>query len=180
MNANMSPKRDMSKIDASSPLSMSTAVTTTSTLSGTSSTIKNSSPLFSTPPSKIVKSPSSMSSAVAKKLKFSPDKKSITKKPAYLIDFCNRDQVTLECLKYLKHSVDLPLNEELQLTFLLNKFQANDIQASFYQLIGKVGGVAASAFLPMAMRKKKLIDEFLCLIYDHKSMMINTDKNSYR
>ena len=83
-------------------------------------------------------------------------------------------------MKYLKHSVDLPLNEELQLTFLLNKFQANDIQASFYQLIGKVGGVAASTFLPMAMRKKKLIDEFLCLIYDHKSMMINTDKNSYR
>jgi hypothetical protein len=39
MNANMSPKRDMSKIDASSPSSMSTAVTTTSTLSGTSSMI---------------------------------------------------------------------------------------------------------------------------------------------
>jgi hypothetical protein len=64
--------------------------------------------------------------------------------------------------------------------FLMNKFQANDIQASFYQLIGMVGGVAASAFLPMAKRKKKLIDEFLCLIYDHKSMMINTDKNSYQ
>jgi hypothetical protein len=73
----------------------------------------------------------------------------------YLIDFCNRDHVKLECLKYLKHSVDLPLNEELQLTFLLNKFQANYIQASFYQLIGKVGGVAASVFLPMATRKKE-------------------------
>jgi hypothetical protein len=120
-----------------------------------------------------------MSSAVAKKLKFLPTKKSNTKKPAYLIDFYNRDHVKLECLKYLKHSVDLPLNEELQLTFILNKFQANDIQASFYQLIGKVGGVAASAFLPIATRKKKLIDEFLCLIYDHKSMMVNTDKNSY-
>ncbi len=54
----------------------------------------------------------------------------------------------------------------------MNKFQANDIQASFYQLIGKVGGVAASAFLPMATRKKKLIDEFLCLIYDHKRLVL--------
>jgi hypothetical protein len=94
-----------------------------------------------------------------KKLKFLPAVKSNTKKPGYLIDFCNRDHVKIECMKYLKHSVDLPLNEDLQLTFLLNKFQANNIQASFYQLIGKVGGVAASAFLPMATRKKKLIDE---------------------
>ncbi len=84
--------------------------------------IKNSSQLFSAPPSKIDKSPSLMSSAVAKKLKFLPTIKSNTKKPAYLIDFCNHDHVKIECLKYLKHSVDLPLNEELQLTFLLNKF----------------------------------------------------------
>jgi hypothetical protein len=72
----------------------------------------------------------------------------------YLIDFCNRNHVKLKCLKYLKHSVDLPLNKELQLTFLLNKFQANENQASFYQLIGKVGGIAATAFLPMATRKR--------------------------
>jgi hypothetical protein len=115
-----------------------------------------------------------------KKLKFLPPIKSDTKKPAYLIDFYNRDHVKIKCLKYLKNSIDLSLNKELQLTFLLNKFQAYDIQASFYQLIGKVGGVAASAFLPMATRKKKLINEFLCLIYNHKSMMINTAKNSYR
>ena len=120
-----------------------------------------------------------MSIAVKKKLKFSPQSNNCAKKPAFLLNFCNRNEVKTECLKYLKHVADLPINQENQLTFLLNQFQVRDIQASFYKLIGKVGGVASSAFTPMSSQKK-LINEFLRLIYDHKSMLINTVELSYR
>ncbi len=95
-----------------------------------------------------------MTDAVKKKLKFSPKAIIGAKKQAFLINFCDRDEVKIECLKYLKHAVDLPIDQESQLTFLLNQFQARDIQASFYKLIGKVGGVAISAFSPMSSQKK--------------------------
>ena len=84
----------------------------------------------------------------------------------------------MECLKYLKHAVYILINQEGQLTFLQNQFQVRDIQASFYKLIGKVGGVASSAFIPTSSHKK-MINEFLSLIYDYKSMLINIDKQSY-
>jgi hypothetical protein len=120
-----------------------------------------------------------MSATIKKKLKFSPKAKISAKKQAFLINFCDRGEVKIECLKYLKHSVDIPIDQESQLTFLLNQFQARDIQASFYKLIGQVGGVASSAFIPMSS-KKKMINEFLCLMYDHKSMLIDTVEQSYR
>ena len=125
-------------------------------------------------------SKSSMSNVVKKKLKFSPEANVGAKKQAFIINFCDRDEVKIKCLKYLKHAVDLPIDQESQLTFLLNQFQARDIQASFYKLIGEVGGVAISAFSPMSSQKKKLINEFLRLIYDHKSMLIDTVAQSYR
>jgi hypothetical protein len=118
--------------------------------------------------------------AVKKRLKISPQSNNCAKKQAFLINFCDRDEVKIECLKYLKHAANLPINQENQLTFLVNQFQVRDIQASFYKLIGKVGRVASSVFTPMSSQKKKMINEFLHLIYDHKSMLIDTVKQSYR
>jgi cytochrome c1 len=103
---------------------------------------------FHTPPT--IGLNSSMSIAVKKKLKFSPQSNKSAKKQAFLLNFCNRDEVKIECPKYLKHAAGLPINQENQLTFLLNQFQVRDIQASFYKLIGEVGGVASSAFTPMS------------------------------
>jgi hypothetical protein len=95
-----------------------------------------------------------MSNAAKKKLKFSSQSNTCAKKQAFLLNFCDPDEVKIECLKYVKHKADLPINQENQLTFLLNQFQVRDIQASFYKLIGKVGGVASSAFTPMSSQKK--------------------------
>jgi predicted carbohydrate-binding protein with CBM5 and CBM33 domain len=145
---------------------MSTAVSLTTPTSS-----KTSSQTSYTPPT---------IGSAKKKLKFSPKENFAAKKQAFIINFCDRDEVKIECLKYLKHAVDIPIDQEGQLTFLLNQYQARDIQASFYKLIGEVGGVAVSAFIPMSSQKKKLINEFLCLIYDHKSMLINTVEQSYR
>jgi hypothetical protein len=116
------------------------------------STIKKSTNTFPTPPT--IDSNSSMSIAVKKKLKFSPQSNNCTKKQAFLLNFCDRDEVKIECLKYVKHKADLPINQENQLTFLLNQFQVRDIQASFYKLIGEVGRVASSTFTPMSSQKK--------------------------
>ncbi len=47
-------------------------------------------------------------------------------------------------------------------------------------LIGKVAGLAPMAFLPLPSKKEDLIQRFLCLTYDTKSMMINTEEECYR
>jgi hypothetical protein len=64
--------------------------------------------------------------------------------------------------------------------FLLNNLKVKDIQKAFTKLITIVGGAATTAFLPMPSTKAKLGKDALCLIYEHKSMMINTDETSYR
>jgi hypothetical protein len=103
-----------------------------------------------------------------------------TKKEPYLIDFCNPVDVKSKCLKYLSDARDLPLGQESQSTFLLNNFKLKDIQMAFIKLITIVGGgEATTAFLPMPSTKAKLVKDFLCLIYNRKSMMIDTDETSY-
>ncbi len=103
-----------------------------------------------------------------------------TKKELYLVDFCSPVDVKSECLKYLSDARDLPLGQESQSTFLLNNLKIKDIQMAFIKLNTIVGGAATTAFLPMPSTKAKLVKDFLCLIYDHKSTMINTDETSYR
>ncbi len=72
------------------------------------------------------------------------------------------------------------LVKESQLTFLLKNLKVKDIQMAFIKLITIVGGEATTAFLLMPSTKAKLVEDFLCLIYNHKSMMIDTDETSYR
>jgi len=47
-------------------------------------------------------------------------------------------------------------------------------------LIGKVGGAAPTAFFSLPSKKEELIQQFLCLICDTKSMMIYTEEECYR
>jgi hypothetical protein len=97
-----------------------------------------------------------------------------------LLTFCNPIDAKSKCLKYLSDARDLPLDQESQLMFLLNNIKLKDIQMAFIKLITIVGGAATTAFLPMPSTKAKLVKDFLCLIYDHISMMIDTDETSYR
>jgi hypothetical protein len=46
-------------------------------------------------------------------------------------------------------------------------------------LIGKVAGAAPMALVPLPTKKEDSIQQFLCLIYDTKSMMINTEEERY-
>ncbi len=82
----------------------------------------------------------------------------------------------------LKHTStnNVPSNQEEQLTFLLSKYQASDIKTAFADAIGKVGKAARKAFYPLQFRKEKLISNFLELIYDGKSIMVDNSKDSFR
>ena len=102
------------------------------------------------------------------------------KKSAEYIDFCDSAQVKNECLKYTKTATGLPSDQQTQISFLLRKFKPSAISIAFSMLIGKVGGSAPMAFFPLPSKKKELIEQFLCLIYDTKSMMINTELECYR
>ena len=99
---------------------------------------------------------------------------------AEYIDFWNSAQVKAECLKYLKNPADLPKDQKTQISSLVRKFNASSITVAFSMLIGKVAGVAPMAFFPLPTKKEDLIQKFLCLIYDTKSMMINTEVECYR
>ncbi len=61
----------------------------------------------------------------------------------------------------------------------MRKFNSIDIIAAFSMLIDKVAGAALTAFFPLPMKKEDSIQQFLCLIYDIKSMMINTEEECY-
>jgi hypothetical protein len=83
-------------------------------------------------------------------------------------------------LKYIKTAADLPIDQQTQISFLVRKFNSSAITAAFSMLIGKVAGAAPMAFFPLPSKKEDLIQQFLCLIYDTKSMMINTEEECYR
>jgi hypothetical protein len=104
---------------------------------------------------------------------------SVVKKKVEYIDFCDSAQVKTECFKYIKNGADLPIDQQSQIDFLVRKFNSSAIIAAFSMLIGKVGGAAPMAFFPLPTMKEDLIQQFLCLIYDTKLMMINTKEERY-
>ncbi len=102
------------------------------------------------------------------------------KMSAEYIDFCDSAQVKNECLKYTTTATGVPSDQQTQISFLLRKFKPSAISTAFSMLIGKVGGSAPMFFFPLPSKKEELIEQFLCLIYDTKSMMINTELECYR
>jgi hypothetical protein len=103
-----------------------------------------------------------------------------SKKPAYSVNFCNSAKTLAECLKYVTNPKSIPKDQELQLTFLLDQYKLNNLCIAFCQLIGKVGGSATMAFQPLPHRKNQLIKSFLALIYDTKSMLVDTSKDTFK
>ncbi len=128
----------------------------------------------STPSSNLSSAFAAKSSAVIMK---SPS--SVVKKKAEYVNFCDSTQVKTECFKYIKNGADLPIDQQSQIDFLVRKFNSSAIIAAFSMLIGKVAGAAPMAFFPLPTMKEDLIQQFLCLIYDTKLMMINTKEECY-
>jgi hypothetical protein len=97
---------------------------------------------------------------------------------AYEVDWFNSTSTKNKCLKHTSKN-NLPVTQEKQITFLLNKYQTSNIKMAFADAIGKVGTAAKKKFYPLPHHKDKLIRNFLELIYDGKSIMINNSKDSF-
>jgi hypothetical protein len=98
---------------------------------------------------------------------------------AYDIDWFNSTSTQNKCLKHTS-STNLPSTQEEQLTSLLSKYQASNIKTAFADAIGKVGRAARNVFYPLPLHKEKLISNFLELIYDGKSIMVDNLKDSFQ
>jgi hypothetical protein len=98
---------------------------------------------------------------------------------AYDIDWFDSTSTKNECLKHTSTN-NIPSTQEEQLTFLLSKYQASDIKTAFADAIGKNSNAAKKAFYPLPLHKEKLISNFLELIYDGKSIMVDNSKDSFR
>ena len=97
----------------------------------------------------------------------------------YDIDWFNSTSTKNKRLKHTSTN-NVPSTQEEQLTFFLSKYQASDIKTAFADGIGKVGKAARKAFYPLPLCKEKLISNFLELIYDGKSIMVDNSKDSFR
>jgi hypothetical protein len=97
---------------------------------------------------------------------------------AYNIDWFDSTLTKNKCLKQTS-STDLPFTQEEQLTCLLSKYQASDIKTAFADAISKVNRATRKVFYPLPFRKEKLISNFLELIYDGKSIMVDNSKDSF-
>jgi len=98
---------------------------------------------------------------------------------AYDIDWFDNSATTNECLKHTNIK-NLPVTQEGQLTFLLNKFETSVLKTAFADTIGKVGTPARTAFYPLPVHKDKVIRSFLELIYDGRSIIISESKDAFR
>jgi hypothetical protein len=98
---------------------------------------------------------------------------------AYDIDWFDSTPTQNKCLKHTS-STNLPSTQEEQLIFLLSKYQASDIKTAFADAIGKVSRAARKVFYPLPLRKEKLISNFLELIYNGKSIIVDNSKDSFR
>ena len=172
--------RLLSKSASSSPF----GVVSTASSTSASSTISSPASSTSTTASSMMASHSFASSSShetppPRALVFS-EWPSVLPKEAYLIDFLDPEEVKNECTKYMNDPANLPHGQENQLSFLVNKFKAQDLKIALVKLITIVGGLAPQAFHPIATTKASIVKDFLRLIYDHKSMMIDMDESSYR
>jgi hypothetical protein len=98
---------------------------------------------------------------------------------AYEVDWFNSTSTKNKCLKHTSEN-NLPVTQEEQITFLLNKCQTSNIKVAFTDAIGKVETAARNFFYPLPHHKDKLIHSFLELIYNRKSIMIDNSKDSLR
>lgn len=98
---------------------------------------------------------------------------------AYNVDWLDSSATKTECMKHTSIK-NLPDTQEGQISFLLSKFEASDIKTAFAYAVGRVGNAAREVFYPLPVRKEKLIKNFLELIFDGKSIMVDNKKDSFR
>jgi hypothetical protein len=112
-------------------------------------------------------------SSAAISMKVSGEKLTLDKLNAYTIDWTDCRVTTLETMKYQKAN-NIERTQESMINFLANQFKPVDIKLAFAALIGKVGGSALTAFYLLPSHRAKLVESFLELVFNKKSMLVGT------
>lgn len=102
-----------------------------------------------------------------------------TKSELYNIDWCNSKQVIIEGRKYKSHKTAV-INQEESINLIINDSTTAKIKSAFMLLIGQNGVTSAEVFLPLPTQRAKLIENFLILVYNMKSIMVDNKKHEYR
>jgi hypothetical protein len=97
---------------------------------------------------------------------------------AHQIDWTNSNVTRTEIRKYT-NTDHIDETQDAILPYLLNKFKPNDIKTSFAALISKSNSNTES-YYPLPLVKAKLIQSFVELILDTKSMMVSSSKKPSR
>ena len=93
---------------------------------------------------------------------------------AHQIDWTNSNVTRTEIIKYT-NTDHIGETQEAILPVLLNRFKPNDIKTSFAVLISKSNSNTDS-YYPLPTAKPKLIESFIKLIFEVKSMMVSSRK----
>jgi hypothetical protein len=118
-------------------------------------------------------------SVAAISTKVSSEKLTLDKLNAYTIDWTDSRVTTLETMKYQKTNY-IERTQKSMINFLENQFKAVDIKVAFAALIGKVGGSALTAFYSLPSQRAILVVSFLELVFNEKSMLVDTVKKQFR
>jgi len=105
--------------------------------------------------------------------KVSGEKLTLGKLNAYAIAWTDSRVTMLETMKYPK-SNNIEQTQESVITFLASQFKPADIKVAFTALIGKVGSSAQTAFYPLQSQRAKLLENYLELVFNEKSMLVDT------
>ena len=98
----------------------------------------------------------------------------------YSIDWTESDKLRHEAMKYDNIPEDIVLTQENVIRFLVNESKTPIIKSAFSLLIGKVGTTAIKVFMPIPTKRDRLIEEFLVLIFNIKSIMVDTEEHEFR
>ncbi len=107
------------------------------------------------------------------------EKLTLGKLNEYAIDWTDSKVTMLETMKYIKAN-NIEQTQESMITFLVSRFKPLDIKVAFTALIGKVGGSAQTALYPLPSQRAQLVEFFLELVFNEKSMLVDTVKKPFR
>ncbi len=82
--------------------------------------------------------------------------------------------------KYKSNKERIPKTTEDQLEFLMDKFSLPDLKSAYYVTTGKIRVDPTSVMLPYNPQKDAVVALFIAIIYDHRSMMYDDTRNTYR
>ena len=84
-----------------------------------------------------------------------------------------------EIHKYESQDDKIPKTQEDQLEYLMDKFSPTNLKAAYFVTSGKIGVDISSVMLPNKAQKDTVIS-YIAMIYDHRSMMYDDTRSTYR